>query len=357
MSIFKDLKVVELASVLAGPAVGMFFAELGAEVIKIENKTTDGDITRHWKHPIEAPDKAYSSYYHSINWGKKSLIVDLNNTQERIQVENHLKDADIIISNYLPNSAKKLKLRYEDLKEINPSVIFGHISAYGINDDRPGFDALMQAETGWMHMNGQVDGPPTKMPVALIDILAAHHLKQGLLLAYIKKLKTNEGSQVSVSLFDAAIASLANQASNFLNLNVVAARKGSLHPNIAPYGEIIKSKNDEFLLLAIGNDNQFNNLLDILDLTYLKLDKKYASNTSRVKNRKELFTILQSAASKLSTEELLTKSAEKKVPIGLIRNLKKVFEDELAQELVLNEILEDGTISKRVKTVVFKTPS
>jgi len=201
---FKDLVVVELASVLAGPAVGMFFAELGAKVIKIENKKTNGDVTRNWKLAKEDARDEFSAYYHSINWGKEKMMLDLGSEEDYKRVIELVKTADIVISNFKADSAIKLKMDYESLKHYNPTIIYASVSAYGDHNPAPGFDAMIQAETGWVHMTGEKNGAPVKMPVALIDILAAHQLKQGVLIALLKRQKTGEGSYVSISLFDAS---------------------------------------------------------------------------------------------------------------------------------------------------------
>ncbi len=350
--IFKDLVIVELASVLAGPAVGLFFAELGAKVIKIENRKTGGDVTRSWKHPKEHAHSSTSAYYHSVNWHKEVKMMDLSLENEKEEVVALIESADVVISNFRMGSSQKLGMDYESLKKKNPSLLYGSITAYGSNDPRPGFDALLQAETGWMYMNGQTGGPPTKMPVALIDLLAAHQLKEGLLVALIKKLKTGQGSHVTVSLYDAALSALANQASNYLNLDLIPQRKGSLHPNIAPYGEVFSTRDGEAILLAIGNDEQFRGLCEVLDSTQLK-DDDFKSNHDRLQNRAALGKILEDAMGRIEAKVLFEKAADLKVPLGKIRNMEQVFSDELSQPLILNQEEEEGE-SKRVRTVVFK---
>lgn len=353
-TIFKDLKVVELASVLAGPAVGLFFAELGATVIKIENSTTGGDVTRSWKATGEDKSKTDSAYFHAINWNKKYLAKDLNDPTDKKATLELITNADIVISNFRDRSAKKLGMDYKSILKINPTVIFGLITAYGEEDERPGFDALLQAETGWMHMNGSKDGPPTKMPVALIDILAAHQLKAGILTALLQKFKTGKGSKVTISLYDTAISALANQGSNYLNLGVVPQRKGSLHPNIAPYGETIKTQDGQLLLLAIGNDKQFNSLCDILACPILKSDERYLGNANRVAHRVELGEQLCKAAKHFTAHTILEAAHKASVPIGPINDLQTVFKDKKNQALILTSTDDQGEISKRVKTMVFK---
>src|SRR5690606_17028566 len=212
---FKELIVLELASVLAGPGVGQFFAELGAEVIKVENLRTSGDVTRSWKLKDEKTDDR-SAYFCSANWGKQSIAVDLTHVTGRDIVHRLARRADIVIASYKPGDAEKLGVDYASLSALNPRLIYGEISGYGQDNPRVGYDAIIQAEAGFMSMNGEPGGPSLKMPVALVDILAGHQLKEGLLVALMERTRTGAGRRVSVSLIDAAIASLANQATIYL---------------------------------------------------------------------------------------------------------------------------------------------
>ncbi len=351
---FKDLIVVELASVLAGPAVGMFFAELGARVIKIENKRTQGDVTRSWKLPKEDKTKELSAYYHSINWNKEALLLDLKDSNDQQQALNWIAKADIVISNYKAGSAKKIGMSYEQLKEIHPKLIYASVSAYEDDNPAPGFDAMIQAETGWIFMNGEKEGNPVKMPVALMDVLAGHQLKEGILLALLKRQQTGLGSKISVSLFDTGVASLTNQASNWLNEGVLPQRKGSQHPNIAPYGDIFYTKDHKAIILGTGTQKQFENLCTCLALTALITDSRFTSNTLRLSNRVALNDLLEKAFLQLPYDLLLQRCRTLKVTIAPINNLQELFEMPEAQNLILEETLPDGTISKRVKTTVFK---
>jgi crotonobetainyl-CoA:carnitine CoA-transferase CaiB-like acyl-CoA transferase len=235
---FKNLKVVELASVLAGPLTGTFFAELGAKVVKIENKLTQGDVTRTWKLPTESKENSVSAYYSAANYSKESLFLNVKDSSDYELLIEHIKDADIVISNYKPSTARKLKLDYKDLKPYNPSLIYAELTGFGGDDSRPAFDVVLQAETGFMYMNGEPHRNPVKMPVALIDVLAAHHMKEAILCALINKLKTGEGQHISMSLYECALASLANQATNWLMEGHIPQPMGTQHPNIAPYGDM-----------------------------------------------------------------------------------------------------------------------
>jgi crotonobetainyl-CoA:carnitine CoA-transferase CaiB-like acyl-CoA transferase len=352
-TICNGLKVIELSNVLAGPSVGMFFAELGAEVIKVENKTTGGDLTRKWKTPLEDPDSRLSSYYAAVNWGKKVRMVDLTVLAEREEVYELITEADIVISNFRAEEDKRLGMNYESLRRVNPKIILGSISAYGMNDSRPGFDLVLQAETGFMSMNGTPESGPLKMPVALIDILAAHQLKEGILLALIRRMQTGEGTHVDVSLYEAALASLANQASNYLVAGFVPGLSGSLHPNIAPYGEIIITKDHKKIALAIGTDRQFTGLCRVLDLTDLVADPRFETNIKRIANRGLLHDMLQKACSEIDSQPFLRKTSSEGVPAGLISNLQEVFSNPKAIPMILEENTEEGNI-RCVSTIAFK---
>lgn len=353
-TVFSELTVIELSSVLAGPAVGMFFAELGAKVIKVENASTKGDVTRHWKTKKDNPDNPLSAYYYSVNWNKETHLLNLEDSEERDKVLAWIDSADIVISNFKSGSAEKIGMDSATLRARNEQLIYARISAYGNENPKPGFDISMQAETGWVYMNGNPDGPPVKMPVALIDLLAAHQLKEGILVALMERMKTGKGSHVSVSLYDASIASLANQASNWLNLEQLPEPLGSAHPNIAPYGDLVKTKDDTLLMITSGTEYQFTELCTLLRLSDIATNPKFDSNIRRVENRKELLRILANQTSKFSLPELKALDQELKSVMVPIQNLKQVFEHEQARRLVLTQEEENGIISKRVKTAVFE---
>ncbi|HRK55076.1 MAG TPA: CaiB/BaiF CoA-transferase family protein [Cyclobacteriaceae bacterium] len=343
---FTGLKVVELASVLAGPSVGQFFTELGAEVIKVENLKTGGDVTRTWRGKHEG-DNTVTAYFTSVNWGKKSLAIDLSKEEGKDIVYQLATKADIIIASYKPGDAEKLGVDYATLAKQNASLIYGQITGYGPDNERVGYDAVIQAESGFMDLNGEPGGVPLKMPVALIDVLAGHHLKEGLLLALLKKERTGEGGLVEVSLIQAAITSLSNQATNWLVTHQLPVRQGSAHPNIAPYGDTYITKDQKIILVAIGSDRQFRDLCQVLGLTELASNSKYATNSLRVKNREALNLELQSGVSHISTQDFMNGCQKLKIPAGIIQNLKEVFEMDEAKEILIH-----GAHLKGVRNVI-----
>jgi crotonobetainyl-CoA:carnitine CoA-transferase CaiB-like acyl-CoA transferase len=352
---FSDLKVVEFSSVLAGPAVGMFFAELGADVIKIENKTTGGDITRSWKLPCEPPDSPVSAYWSSVNWGKKHLLLDLNHPADRSKAIALAIGADVVISNFKPSSAQRMGIDSASLRAQNQQLIFAQLNAFADpEDESPAFDAVLQAEAGFLYMNGEPDRPPVKMPVAMIDLLAAHQLKEGILLALLQRTHTGAGCTITTSLMESALASLVNQASNYLMTGHVPQRMGTRHPNIAPYGEVFYSAEGLPVLLAVGTERQFQQLCQCLDLQYLLQKTEFQTNTARVQHRDKLNDLLAEAMGKQTLDCLMTSFKANGVPAGRIRDMKSVFEKPEAQAMVLKETTIEGIETLRMASVAFQ---
>ncbi|GAB3342219.1 CaiB/BaiF CoA-transferase family protein [Marivirga atlantica] len=335
--IFDSLKVVELANVLAGPSVGQFFAELGAKVIKVENPATKGDVTRSWKTSEESDNSSVSAYFSAVNAGKTSVALDVKSERDQATLKDLIKEADLLISSYKPGDSEKLGLDYETLRNINPQLIYAEITGYGNDSPKVGYDAILQAETGYMFLNGEPGGESIKMPVALIDVLAAHHLKEAVLLAYIHRLKTNEGSRVSVSLFDAAVSSLVNQATNYLVGDYNPQKMGAEHPNIAPYGKLFTCADKAQIILAIGNDKQFKLLCESLNVESIANDLRFENNKQRVKNRTELNTLLQESIQRFDSITLLEILERKKVPSGRLNDIATLFQSKEAQKLTIKD--------------------
>ncbi len=352
MNFLKGIKVIDASSVLAGPSVGTFLAELGADVVKIEHPQF-GDVTRSWKLPSEDKNATVSNYFSSVNYGKSFLKLNLKTAKDQNTFLSLIGSADILISNFKKGDDVKFGMEDEKLSTLNPRLIHGKISGFGEESDRVAYDLILQAESGFMSINGQKDGPPTKMPVALIDVLSAHHLKEGILLALYQREKTGKGNTINVSLYDAAVSSLANQASNFLMSNEIPQRIGSLHPNIAPYGEVFETKDKAQISFAIGSNKHFSQLCQYLGNEKLAEDERFAENKSRVINRTELAEILQESISQLTSDSVLKEMRTLNVPCGKIKNIEEVFSDQAAKDLILEEEI-DGVQTKRVRSTIFK---
>ncbi len=348
---FSNLTVVELASVLAGPSVGTFFAELGAKVIKIENQKTGGDVTRNWR--IDGENKPISAYYSAVNWGKETLMYDISQPQDRNLVHKLIQSADIVIANYKPGDAEKLGMDFPTLSAIKPDLIYASLKGFNDQPERVAYDVVLQAETGFMFMNGSPSSGPIKMPVALIDLLAAHQLKEAVLIALLKKATTGKGSYIETSLEESALASLANQATNWLMNGHDPQPLGTIHPNIAPYGEIFTSKDKALFVLAVGAESQFAALCEYLRESELASNLHYKTNQSRVKNRTALAAILAEKFAEINYSDISIELEKRKVPFGKIRSVKEVLSSPTAQSMVLEETI-NGQETKRLKSVAFK---
>ena len=348
----ESLKIIDLSTVLAGPSVGTFFAELGAEVIKVESPEFP-DVTRSWKLPSESSDASVSAYFSSVNYLKQYIQLDFNEKVQLDQLMLLISEADIVLMNFKKSTESKFGLSPDTLLTKFPHLIIGKISGFGDENDRVAYDLILQAETGFMSMNGTSQSGPVKMPVALIDVLAAHHLKEGILLALLDRVKSNRGKIVSVSLYDAAIVSLANQASNYLMENNIPSRIGSLHPNIAPYGEIFTTRDNVQITLAIGSDSHFQKLGVILGLPDLVNDERFSTNQQRVKNRQELEHVLSKKIILLEADDFLNHCHQSHIPAARIKDLKEVFNDVQAEKLIRQETIS-GQETKRVTSIAFQ---
>lgn len=334
--VFKGMLVLELASVLAGPSVGQFFAELGASVVKLENAATGGDVTRTWKLASEHTDTDISAYFSAANWGKLSVGLDITQPKALQMVHRLAAQADMVIASYKPGDAEKLQVDYQTLSQLNPRLIYGHITGYGTEDRRAGYDAVVQAESGFMYMNGNPDGQPTKMPVALMDILAAHQLKEGILTALWLRERTGKGQYVTVSLLEAAVSALANQATNYLVAGHNPQRMGSEHPNIVPYGSVFTCQDGLPLVLAIGDDRQFGRLCAVLGSPELAENPEFATNRDRVRNRAEVNKKLNELIGQWERGSLLEELNRRHVPAGAVNSVSEVFEQPQARQMCLH---------------------
>jgi len=353
--VLHDLTVLELGSVLACPAVGLFLAELGARVVKLENTTTRGDVTRTWKLPGEDPADDVSGYFSCVNWGKESLALDLTRPEAREILRRLAGQSDVALVNYKPGDAEKLGADYPTLRGVNPRLIYGHITGYGLDSPRAGYDAIIQGESGFTHMNGEPDGPPVKLPVALMDLLAAHQLKEGILLALYRRERTGRGEYLDVSLMQAGIASLANQATNWLVGGQIPGRLGSDHPSIVPYGTIFPTADGKEIVLAVGSDRQFERLCAVLGRSDLSSDPRFRTNRARVLNREEIKALLRPLIAGHARDPLLARLEAEFVPAGAVNDMAEVFATPQARRLLLEGSLDGRRPIAGVRSAVFRS--
>lgn len=328
---FENIKVVELASVLAGPLVGSFFSELGATVIKIENKRTHGDVTRSWRNKMESEDDPVSSYYASANNDKQVIFMDFNEASDRGQLQKLISEADIVISNFQRRVGEKFAIDPYSITTAFPHIIFCQLDAFSYEDPRPAYDMVMQAEAGYISMCGEPQHL-AKIPVAMMDVLAAHQMKEALLIALLEKSRTGRGGIVFVSLFKSALTGLVNQATNYLNEGLIAEPIGTRHPNISPYGDIVETAEGRKIILAIGSNSQFEGLLEALDL--LALLPEYKTNRMRLLKRSQLMEQINRVTSQIGFEKMTALLKSKGLPYGVINDIGTALSNKDAQEMV-----------------------
>ena len=322
----KGIRVIELARILAGPWAGQTLADLGAEVIKIESKT--GDDTRTWGPPfIKTEDESNAAYYHSCNRGKHSVSLDFNDEDDLLKLKNLIATADILIENFKVGGLDKYGLDYANLHTKYPSLIYCSITGFGQTGPyakRAGYDFLMQGMSGLMSITGEPEGQPQKVGVAVTDIFTGLYAVIAVQAALRTRDTTGVGQHIDLSLLDVATATTANQAMNYLTTGISPNRKGNNHPNIVPYCAV--STSDGHIILAVGNDSQFENFSKIFNANWYKEDK-YKTNPARLKNRDELLSLIEENTTNISSIDLLSQCENFGVPAGPINTMEDVFND------------------------------
>ncbi len=347
--VLAGLRVVELAGVLAGPSAGQFLAELGAEVVKIE--PPGGDVTRRWRVPGETPRGDVTDYFAACNWGKETITLDLTTPDGQACLHERTDQADVVLAAYRPGQPEKLGADAATLQKRNPRLIYVHLTGYGARDARAGYDAVVQAESGFMAMNGHADGPPTKMPVALVDMLAAHQMKEAVLVGLLARQQTGSGGTYAISLMASAAAALVNQGTGWLGSGRVPQRMGSAHPQIAPYGTPYVTS-DGHVVLAVGTDAQFARLCELLGLDETATDLRFATNAARVAHRAALDARLEPALARWRRDDLLEKLDAARIPAGAVHTLDEALAHPEAARLVLR----DGAGTPGLRQAVFAEP-
>ena len=322
----KGLRVIELARILAGPWAGQTLADLGAEVIKIESKT--GDDTRTWGPPfINTGDETNAAYYHSCNRGKQSVSLDFKDKNDLLKLKNLIASADILIENFKVGGLDKYGLDYKTLHNNYPSLIYCSITGFGQTGPyakRAGYDFLMQGMSGLMSITGEPDGQPQKVGVAVTDIFTGLYAVIAVQAALRSRDTTGLGQHIDLSLLDVATATTANQAMNYLATGTPPNRRGNNHPNIVPYCAV--STSDGYIILAVGNDEQFKNFNKIFDVEWYRKNK-FKTNPARLENRDELLNLIEEKTINFSSNDLLIECENYGVPAGPINTLEDVFND------------------------------
>ncbi|UOA13579.1 MULTISPECIES: CaiB/BaiF CoA transferase family protein [Sulfitobacter] len=321
------LKVVELARVLAGPWAGQTLSDLGCEVIKVESPA--GDDTRQWGPPFVTRDEdVTASYFHSTNRGKASVTVDFRTEEGQAQVKELLADADILIENFKTGGLAKYGLDYASLSAQFPKLIYCSITGFGQTGPyahRAGYDFIIQGMSGLMSITGEPDGQPQKSGMAITDIFTGVYASTAILAAVHQRHQTGVGQHIDMALLDCAVAITGNQAMNYLTTGKAPTRMGNAHPNLTPY-EVFECS-DGHLIIATGNDGQYQRLCQLLGLDDMATAPEYLKNADRVANRPEMIRRLTGATRLRSRDDLLAACEAHGVPAGPINDMADVMAD------------------------------
>lgn len=329
------LRVLDMSRVLAGPWSGQNLADLGAEVIKIERPGA-GDDTRAWGPPFlkdqDGSPTSEAAYYLSANRGKKSVAIDIAHSEGQRLIRELAAKSDILIENYKVGGLKKYGLSYDDLKVINPRLIYCSITGFGQTGpykDRGGYDFMVQAMGGLMSVTGERDdlpgGGPQKVGVAVADLMTGMYATIAILAAVAHRDQTGQGQYIDMALLDCQVAMLANQGMNYLTSGEVPMRMGNAHMNIVPYQ--VMATRDGHIIIAVGNDGQFARFCAVAGCPELSQNPMYKTNGDRLAHRDELITILSAIVSKRSSADWLAALEAATVPCGPINTLDQVFAD------------------------------
>jgi len=337
-----SLRVVDFSRILAGPFATMMLADLGAAVTKVE-RPGSGDDTRSWGPPYD--ERGEATYFQAVNRNKHSVALDLDDRGDLARARELALAADVLVENFRPGVMDRLGLGYEALHAVSPGLIYCSITGFGrgARGELPGYDLLIQAVGGLMSITGEPDGAPQKVGVALVDVLAGLFASVGILAALNHRAQTGEGQRVDVNLLSSLLAALVNQASAFTIAGAVPERLGNEHPSIAPYGPV--SCGAEQLVLAVGTDQQFASLCEVLGAPELAGDPRFADNSARVGNRSELRIVLEGLLSARPAGEWAAALAAARVPAGTVNDIPSAFR--MAEQLGLDPLVrvtrEDGS--------------
>jgi crotonobetainyl-CoA:carnitine CoA-transferase CaiB-like acyl-CoA transferase len=341
----KGIRVIELARILAGPWAGQMLADLGADVIKVENPQ-GGDDTRKWGPPFvegHNGENLSAAYYHACNRGKRSVALDFSTPEGAETVRKLVATADVLIENFKLGGLKKYGLDYESLKAINPRLVYCSITGFGQDGPyaaRAGYDFIVQGMSGLMSITGPAGGEPQKVGVAVTDIFTGLYSVIAIQAALRHAEAAGQGQHIDMALLDAQVSVLANQNLNYLVSGVSPVQMGNAHPNIAPY-EVLPVKDGHFIL-AVGNDGQFAKFCAVVGLAGLAADPDFATNAARVANREALRGHMVAALAAFGRDDLLQKLEAAGVPASPINTIGQAFADQQTVARGMQLDLDDG---------------
>jgi crotonobetainyl-CoA:carnitine CoA-transferase CaiB-like acyl-CoA transferase len=318
------IRVLDLSRVLAGPYCTMLLSDLGADVVKIE-RPGEGDETRTWGPPYAGGE---SAYFLSVNRGKRSVAIDLACEEGRLLAQRLARTADVVVENFRSGTAERLGLGYEELSRDNPGLVYCSITGFGSGrrpEGRPGYDFVIQAESGLMAITGEEDGPPLKVGVAVVDVLAGYAAATSILGALVGRGRSGRGDRLEVSLLDVALSALVNVASSSLVTDAEARRYGNAHPNIVPYQTFEAA--DGVVAIAAANDGLYRRLCSAIERPDLAEDERFRTNPARVEHRVELAGELAEVFATRPADEWIALLDEAGVPAGKVRGVLEALEE------------------------------
>jgi crotonobetainyl-CoA:carnitine CoA-transferase CaiB-like acyl-CoA transferase len=315
--------VLDLTRVLAGPLCSMVLGDLGADVIKVE-RPGGGDETRGWGPPFDV--NGLSAYFSAVNRNKKSIALDLTSEADMSILRGLLDEADVVIENFLPGSRERLGLIPEKLLSVHRSLVWCTISGFGADSDRPGYDFLIQAESGWMAITGEPEGEPMKVGVALADVIAGKDAAiaiLGVLASRTSEVLSMAQRRITISLLDSARGALVNVAQNVLVSGAQARRWGNAHPNLVPYQ--LFEASDRSFVIAVGSDSQWQACVGALDLRDLATDGELRKNAGRVRNRELVSRRIADRVKTRPAEHWVALLQKAGVPTGLVKGVEEAL--------------------------------
>ncbi len=328
-SALQGIKVIDLSRILAGPWASQLLADMGAEVIKVE-QPIKGDDTRFWGPPFiktaTATQPPQAAYFHCANRNKQSIAIDITQVQGQQVIKDLVAQADVFLENFKVGGLKKYGLDYPSLKKLNPKLIYCSITGFGQTGpsaNKAGYDAMIQGEGGLMSITGEPEGAPMKVGVAVVDIMTGLYSSNAILAALMARHHTEKGQHIDIALLDVQLATLANQGMNYLATKANPQRQGNGHPNIVPYQCF--ATQDGNIILAVGNDKQFQRFCQVAELKSLAADELFTTNEQRVKNRNKLIPLLAGKLAEQSTSWWIETLEKVAVPCGPVNTLEQAF--------------------------------
>lgn len=339
----EGIRVMDLSRILAGPYCTMMLGDLGADVIKIERPGV-GDDTRTWGPPFAGGE---SAYYLCVNRNKRSITLNLTQPDGQRLAHELAKRSDVLVENFSPGVTERLGIGWEDLRKINPKLIYCSITGYGPDGpyrDRTGYDVVVSAVGGLMGITGEQHGGPVKVGVAITDVTTGITAQGAICAALLQRERTGKGQRIDASLLDCQVSALVNIASNYLVAGTEARRWGTAHESIVPY-QAFEAK-DAHIVIAAANDKLWLKFCAIIERPDLATNERYSTNARRVENREELIPIIAAEMKKRARDEWIDLLVADGIPCGPINSIEEVFSDPQVLHRNMLQVVDHPTIGK-----------